>query len=66
MFLGGSLSIVGGHPIRLCQKPGARHPVRIVAEHTGIHLCAGVQFAGLLSKAECFFVIITGDEALIG
>ena len=65
MFLSQSLSIVGGQTIRLRQDPGTGDPVRIRTEHPLIHLAAAVQFVGLLAIAQCFFVIITGDEALI-
>jgi hypothetical protein len=65
MFVGQPLSIVGGEAVGLRQESGPGHPVRFQAEHPPVHVGADVQFLGLSAIAESFFLVITGDEALI-
>ncbi len=65
MFRGQPLSIVGGKAVGLREEPGPGHPVGFRAERPRIHFGAGVQFLGLSAIAEGFFLVITGDEALV-
>ena len=66
MFLSQSLAILSGKPVGLRQELRARHPVRIRTEHPLVHLGASVELVGLLPETERFFLIVSGDETLIG